>query len=548
MHSFKKIFIALALIFAPVGLAANCSSSSSSACCTSGCSIPCNTNSSCNSCECPNGGKTYFNVRPLYQSVSPELISGFRNDKMRAAKTGGAFDFVIFGGKSTKANDLGSYFMPFCKNALTVNEELNTQANGGADLLAQHFNIYTNDNTAGTGGFASTFAFCARQSAVGFGMHYKQGFLYNCDNTKWWYVDVNMPIMHVKNSMIITETVQSNGGGVDASAGTTPVANMTQAFKQSAWCYGKINNCPMRKTGLADIELKVGRELWYSQECFLGAYIGALIPTGNRPEGHYVFEPIIGHGKHAGVIWGTEGVIEFWHSCNEQWHAQFAMNAHAQYLFNAKQTRSFDLKNKPWSRYMEVYANIEQAQQAAALCDSLDANSNIQGARLATPGINVFTKPVKVRPGFSVNTTAALVIQSDCGFVSEVGYNCFARQAECVKLGCKWQEGPALKAFEGCGLTQPVRTITPNQQLNDPVIQVAVADYNQSIITADELDLNSAAHPAFFAQIVYGSVGYNWHKECRVPMRADIGGSYEFGNNRATMHRWTLWGKFGFAY
>ena len=548
MRSFKKNFLFLTLVFSSVSMEAACSASSaSSSSCTSGCSIPCSTQS-CNTCECSSGGKTYFNVRPLYQSVSPELISDFRNDKMRVGKTGGAFDFVLFGGKSTKASDLGSYFMPFCKRALTVSEELNTQANGGADLLAQHFNIYTQQGAAGTGGFESTFTFCARQSAVGFGMHYKQGFLYNDDNSKWWYIDLNMPVMHIKNSMIITEAVQSNGGGIDAVSGTTSVANMTQAFRQTDWCFGKINNCPMRKTGVADIELKVGREFWYSDQCFLGAYIGALIPTGNKPEGHYIFEPIIGNGKSAGVIWGAEGVIDFWHSCNGHWNAQFAMNAHAQYLFNAKQVRSFDLKNKPWSRYMLVYANQAQAQQAADLCAAVDITANIQGERLATPGINVFTKSVKVRPGFSANGTAAVIIADDRGFVSEIGYNCFARQAECVKLDCRWQEVSALRAFEGCGLTQPVRTISPNQQLNDPIIQVALADYNQSIITVDQLDLNSAAHPAFFAHIVYGSLGYNWHKDCRVPLRADIGGSYEFGNNRAVIHRWTVWGKFGFAY
>lgn len=546
---YKKLLITCFLMLTPMSIAAECNTSCATSTQCNTCSIPCDS-TGCSSCDCIGGGKTYFNVRPLYQSVSPELISDFRNDKMRMAQDGrgGAFDFVVFGGKSTKAHDLGSYFMPFCKKVLTVSEELNDFANSGADLLAQHFNIYTQDGTAGNGGFRSTFTFCARQSAVGLGLHYKQGFLFNCDNTQWWYVDLNMPIMHVKNTMTISENVQSTGGGVDEVTGTIAVADMTQAFRQSDWCYGKINNCPMRKTGLADIELKLGRELWYSEQCFLGAYLGVLIPTGNKAQGHYVFEPIIGNGKHVGVIWGSEGVFDIWHSCNEKWHTQFALNGHAQYLFTNKQTRSFDLKNKSWSRYMEVYANEAQAQRAADLCASINPTENTQGLRLATPGINAFTKQLKVRPGFSANATAALVTNSECGFVSEAGYNCFARQAECVKLGCAWNADVALKAFSGCGNTEPVRNISPNPQLNDSSIELDVTQYSQSIITQEQLDLNSAAHPGFFAHTIYGSAGYEWFKECRVPMRADIGASYEFGNTSAVLNRWTIWGKYGFAF
>ena len=79
--------------------------------CPTSCATSCSTESSCSSsksCQCPCSGKTFMTVRPMYQSVRPELVAGFRNDRMVAAEDGwhGAFDFVVFGGKTTAASNI----------------------------------------------------------------------------------------------------------------------------------------------------------------------------------------------------------------------------------------------------------------------------------------------------------------------------------------------------------------------------------------------------------------------------------------------------------
>lgn len=567
-----RLLVTLLLVFTPKAVAANCSSSSSScnttSCGTSCCAEPLVRNApSCGNSCCPvavvkndpsccqsicseknseccmNAGKTFFTIRPLYQSVSPELISEFRNDRMHATENGigGAWDFVIFGGKSTKDSAVGSYFMPFCQERLTVSEQLQNLDSPGTqvDILSDHFNIFTLD-----GNFSSEFSFSGNQSAVGLGLHYKQGFGFNCDKTKWWYLDFNMPVMHVKNRMNICEIVTSSGGGVNTAIDPQAVANMTQAFNQSDWKYGKIrNNCPMKKTGLADIELKLGRQFIWNDSYWAAGYFGMLIPTGNVPRGEFIFEPIIGNGKHMGLIWGGEAVIEICTGKHDNWHLALTGDAHAQYLWTKTQIRSFDLKNRPWSRYMEVYADLAQAQQAAQMCQA----SNIQGETLGTPGINVFTQPLKVRPGLSVNTTTALRLRTNCGYSGEIGYNFYARQQECVKLACLWARGPALKSAQGCGTTNPVRNISNNANINDSNIDNDLAHYSNSEISAEDLDLESAAAPAIFAHIVYGTVGYIWNNMC-TPVDVSVGGSYEFGDNLGTLHRWVVWGKAGIAF
>lgn len=544
----KKLLMGLLLLLgaAPMGYADNGS------CCNTSCAPTSNCSSDA-ACSCPCSGKTYFAVRPMYQSVRPELIAGFRNDRMLAAQDGwgGAFDIVVFGGRTTKGRDLANYFLPNCKNSLVVTEQTNnpavaTQAVG--DLLAENFNIFTvNRGTPGQG-FQSSVCFNARHTEVGVGLHWLQSFWCNDDRNKWWYLDVNFPIMNVNNRMSISENVVNNGGGVDTSVtSVTPVANMVEAFKQAAWNFGKIDcTCKRSKTGVADVELKIGYQWMWQDCCNIASYAGVLIPTGNAPTGRYVFEPIVGHGKHVGVMWGSRGGFEIWTNCDETWHLDFDLAVHSQYLFKKKQVRSFDLKGKPWSRYLEVYANFAQAQTANTNGDVI----------LSTPGINVFTQCVSVKPGFFHNMTSSLIMENNCGFQAELGYNLYARQTECI--GLNWVTGPAIKlaaitstSGAQAGLTNPVRDITPNPLLNEPANNVTPfgqANYTLTQIQQADIDTQSAAHPAGIAYLVYGSLGKRWDDMC-YPIDLNLGGSYEFSSRDfSVLNRWGVWGKFGVAF
>lgn len=552
----KKNLLVVLLLAGAVGStievgAASCSSSCNTTCATS-CSSNCFTSNSCSSscsngscCGCPCSGKTFFTNRPLYQTARPEYVSGFLNDKMRAAADGigGSFEAVLFGGKATNTRKLASYFLPNCKQVLSVNEASSVTA--PADLLATNFNIYTVNGTSGVGTpFESNICFNARASEFGLGLHYLQGFAFNCDKTAWWYVDISTPITHVNSELLLTESIVSNGGGIDAFASTcTVAANMTQAFNQDCWCFGKINSCASHgKTRLADIEAKLGYEWMYSDRCLFASYVGLVIPTGNKAKAEYVFEPIVGNGKHWGLMFGSQGGFNVWNSCNDNWHLEFSFYTNAEYLFRNTQMRSFDLKGKPWSRYIGLYANEAAATAAAAL------GSTVPGANV-TPGINILTQHVKVFPRFQYNLTTMWTLSSDCGFQGEAGYNFYAREKECVKLACPWVTGPAIAAVTGDGETTPVRNITGNDFLNGVTqLNVPLSEYSESLIQASDLDLDSAAHPAMLSNTIYASLGYKWADMC-TPVHMNIGGSYEWaGKDFAVMNRWTLWGKVGVSF
>ncbi len=499
------------------------------------------------SCDFKATSKSFLSIHPPFQSNSPEMVSAFRDDRMHIRKDGkhGTAQLVLFGSKTTNEEDLARYFFPFGKTSLAVSEFIEDSED--FDLLALHFNIFTQQ------GLRSKISIEPQQSVIGVGFHYRQSFKRNEEKGRGFFFSVSTPLTRVKNDLNFREKIITDGGEADKFADENSVATMKEAFNQKEWKFGKIKTESMTKTRLADIEVKLGYEWLQHNPCHMESYFGIVIPTGNRPDGEFVFEPIVGNGKHAGILFGSAFGIQIWNDEVKDKHLRIEYNTHSQYLFKKEQTRSFDLKNKPWSRYMEVYANEDQARQAAALF----ADDPLKGSNLATPGINVFTQKVNVTPGFSSNFNTALVYRSK-GFDGEIGYNFFARRSECVKLACAWKEDPALKHQGGEGTTNPIRDITGNKFLESAtlvdldgnfLLPVPVANYQDSLIKEKDLDLQSAATPCMLTHTVYGAFGYRWDDR-EYPVFLSYGGSYTFSrnNNNAVPRKWTLWGKFGFSF
>lgn len=514
----------------------------------------------CKNCACKVNSKTTFVIRPQFEVCSPEYLSAFR-DRMDARENGhgGAFQFALFGGRSTRSDKLAMYFTPYCKNSLVASAE---NVNGAVspavsrvDIVPQHFNVLLENDPER---FREVITFCPRVSTAGIGLNYRQNlsrFRENYDpEKKHWYLEISTPLTWQQTTMGLSGCQTFTGDKVAATIEGLDqkfYSGMVQAFNQPAWCYGKINGCcECSKTRLADISLMLGYETLKCSSATLDGFVGILIPTGNKRCGTYVFEPVVGHGGHWGLMKGMHVKGTFWESKNRDVSIEAAHDINGMYLFQREEMRSFDLKNKPWSRYMEIYQNEAQAQQAFDL-SATNANA---GQYLSSPGINAFTKCLEVRPGLSVVTNTALILNAN-KFRGEVGYNLYWRQAECANLCC-WKEGAALKAGSGDGNTEPLRTISlDNEWFNDNsadqhgVVSISnpITQYANSIIKACDLDMESASHPAYLANTLYITAGAHYD-ERNCPLFFDLGASYEFEQENITLNRWTLWAKGGVSF
>ncbi|NBV41009.1 hypothetical protein EBR77_04145, partial [bacterium] len=72
-------------------------------------------------------------------------------------------------------------------------------------------------------------------------------------------------------------------------------------------------------------------------------------------------------------------------------------------------------------------------------------------------------------------------------------------------------------------------------------------DYNSAVITADRLDLASAASPTALTGAPYLALGYAWEGD-KVPGFMGIGGSYEYSFENRFINSWQLWAKLGFSF
>ena len=513
------------------------------------------------SCRCKAVSHSFFSIRPVYQINSPEyLVHNHNGYKERIDGCGGSFQAILLGGKSTHDDAIARFFTPFCRTILNVNEA----QLAGTDILASHLNIYTLNGT-----FASTVEFKPHHSYIGAGFNYQQVFYERCNGHNFWFT-VSGPVVQVRNRIELIETITDDGGGpiaspalstptggcpencpnpcntdciLDPAQALPPVGSVVAAFAQPGWCFGRIDdtdNSRHRKTRVGDVTVRVGYETVKCDAYYLDSYGGIIIPTGNTPKGIDVFEPIVGHNHHWGFLLGSSFGMEVWQSECSDTKILSTFDLNITTFFERNERRSFDLKYKPWSRYMQFYKNAAQAQLAAA------AGGTDYGLILHTPGIDILTQDLKVKPGYYRTFNGAFILQRNC-FEAEVGWNFFARQAECVKLGCDFPEGTALKSITaGAGATGTFQTINNNFGAN--CLASPVGSFADNIITVDDLDLESAAHPAYLTHTAYASVAYKTETCNGYPLFFGIGGSYEFPPDNVGLNRWMAWGKFGLAF
>lgn len=485
-------------------------------------------------------GHTFFATRPHFQSGSPEKESFFKTHSLlkTVPHASTAIEVVGYFSASTNKHGLARYFFPYGKTSLHVIEykgqtDVEEAAQTTKDVEARHFNIQTNNSSPA---FESIISCTPQQKVFGIGFDLKQTLLtwHNCMPKIW--LEVSFPLEQVSNKMNLTENVIQPGTGIARDAagniligldGSERVANMTQAFKQKNWQYGRIDAKHKHHTwGIADIECKFYWMGYCQQRCNFTSYFGLLVPTGtkiNKRHAKYVFSPVVGNNHHWGILMGNYLDTNLYESdCASLF---LLLNLNNTILFGNKQMRSFDLVGKPWGRYMETYQTYEDAEAASS-------NSG-------TSGINVFTKLVNVQPRFQISHALTFQYQYK-KFLAEIGYNIYAHHQERVNLYKHlWEDRSALKAVQGSGETTIARTIGKNFPSS---VVATTENYIDTIISINDLDLLSATHPTAISNTLYAGLGYDTSVHGHTVSIA-FGSSYEFSHYNNVLSRWTAWGK-----
>lgn len=190
-------------------------------------------------------------------------------------------------------------------------------------------------------------------------------------------------------------------------------------------------------TGFAELRGELGWN-YLHEDYHFGFNIQAAAPTGKRPHGEFFFETQVGNGKHWELGAGLSAHWTMWRSEDDEKHLDFVFEADVTHLFNASQTRSFDLIGKPNSRYMLAEkVNLKPSQN---LFGSPTAGGAVGGTPASSqfnaeysPVANFTTRDVNVSIGVQ-GDVVLMLNYTHRGFSWDIGYNYWGMSHEDIEL------------------------------------------------------------------------------------------------------------------
>ena len=214
--------------------------------------------------------------------------------------------------------------------------------------------------------------------------------------------------------------------------GITNVPGMTYSGLRHA----RIAPCGKNSlTRIAELTAALGWNFISCPDYHFGLQIRAAAPTGNRPEGTWLFEPIVGQGHHWELGAGITSRCNICKSDDECRSFDVYVDANLTHLFKTNQCRTFDLCGKPLGRYMLAMKFTTDVQNLTALDNGTFTPPATQFANVFTPVANLTTIPVQVSAAVQGELALKFALTNNC-FQWDIGYDFWARSCEKIHRNC----------------------------------------------------------------------------------------------------------------
>ncbi len=417
--------------------------------------------------------------------------------------------FRPFYQKSNDADRLSRFFLKNNANKMHFQED------GQGDFNPLWVSSISSNDTF----YASELTLCPVRTTIGGVI---TGFFDLSPHLTRAWINFNTAFIYAKHNLHVKESGLQNPGIL------RDYKDICESFNISTWTAGKLACNNLTALGLDNIQIKFGYDVLKKRDHSLSPYAVLVIPTGKSPKACYLFEPLIG-SKHAALGVGLNANVEA--GKYFYWMADLKYN----YNFAAKERRSFDLKqNGDWSRYLAVVDESEPYY--------------------SEPGINVFTKKVKVTPGSMGQFWTAFHFCKKNLHI-ETGYSFWIRAQEKLKL------------LGNCELTLPCSTnpisVVDFKALACPIqlatsastakIEQSIVGDNQMVsdevftpITLADFNIQSATNKRAFSNTLYLSCQYQLDN---IPdILLELAGSYEFTHSCGAINQYAIWGSLSFAF
>ncbi|MGE0206788.1 MAG: hypothetical protein AB7R69_02960 [Candidatus Babeliales bacterium] len=405
------------------------------------------------------------------------------------------------------------YFLFNGKTALTVKGDAVVQNNNERDVRAEWINLPAT--------FNGIFSLEPRQRQAGLWLEVNQDVKKFSDHTflQAIWVALALPLQYVENKINPRQELLS------LKTEQFP-ATIIQALNAPNLIYGKINPQAHRKFSIPEIYLKIGNSYLQHHGFQLGFYGGAILATTGKQNPAYMFDSFLGHNKHFGFLCGMNAQLPF----NTDTHAKIIaliVSIENQFFLRNFQRRTFDLRFKPWSRYLLLNKN--------------DGVMNI-------PATTILTPKCKVQPFNFFDLTAGIRVQVACAELA-CGYNLWGHGDEQIELAQPFipEYGIAgdgtLVPGTNIGATASASTINAQAAIDrdaqgDPTF-VPLHDY--------DLDFDSAAARKALAHRVFFTLGARADYKT-VEFFGGFGMYVELPHNNSALRTWGIWAKGGGSF
>lgn len=392
------------------------------------------------------------------------------------------------------------YFLMRDKNVLTVKgDDINKF---DRDIRAEWLQL--------SAGYNGEFSMLPEQEQVGAMFVARRDIkgMLNWDFLDNFWVGAQVPIALVKNKINFSET-------------STNSPTILSKLSSQDYLYNRIIQCT-DSVGITELELMAGAHFQPANDLQIGTRTGFIVPLGNKYSGKVFYEAIRGYNRH--LAWETTLNLQFPLNCSDICKVSFYADFQTILLFTNHQRRTFDLVNRPYSRYL--------------LFNSTTGQTNI-------PGVNVLTPEVKVKPFNLVDICSGFRVRKG-NLEIQIAYNLWAHGNEEVELKYPWQPYYGIAAAPGdvtpSGLPataseSTIKTLAPTDQ--------DCEGQNTFVpVLEQDLDYRSAISRGTFTNGVGIAAGWV-HNHERVCGFIGAGAFIDFPMNNAALQIWGAWFKIG---
>ena len=403
-------------------------------------------------------------------------------------------------------------------------------ANGpGVDIFANNFLLNDNFNSAITARPHVT------NQLININLFSSLDFIY-----PGLYFLAHVPYLRTEWSIDFKETVSTAGTVIAANTLGNPTSisapfnSMIEAWNGQA-TFGQVLQ-PLRfarvdgkqkASHMADVELGLGYIILNNDCNYFSVNFRTIIPTGNRPQGEFLFEPISGNNHHVQIGGGIFGNFYLWQGCPDELLSIF-LSGNIYTSLKSREKRTFDLVNNGiGSRYL-MFKRFNSGGYA---------NEIVRGPNILTLDINAWN---------AIEADVVLSLEYlRQGLIVSGGYNLWGRSRDHIELVGTIPEN----TFGIAGLTGTsgpnVNTTASLTQING--VNAAIADPTPVFISNADIDIESAAHPGAFSHGLFVHIGYIWDFAMIQPF-IGIGSEIEFSGTNRSFKMGHFWFKTGFSF